>query len=207
MQEIFESPEFVASLIQEYDRRPVANPDHPVHLVNLVKGWDQPDLSVLDVGCGYGRMRRLWKHAKYLGVDDSSEMVRRCKEIGIPVQKESIYSLSFDDREFDVVASSSVLFHIGHVPRAVRELWRVTREVLVFSCFWSIMPKLGYGGVKPVFFDNPDTGVAVWSPCNEIWFPQLIKTIRSLKPKRYRIRWIYRGVFPCSRIALVKIER
>lgn len=98
---------------------------------------DTRDKSLLEIGCGVGRMTRHFapRFARVVGVDISPTMIRRALKLhrgftGIEFYTNSGSDLSrFDDNEFDYVISYIVFQHIpdptiiyGYVREALRVL-------------------------------------------------------------------------------------
>jgi SAM-dependent methyltransferase len=130
-----------------------------------IEAW-LPSITVLDVGCGLGRLEKILpEDARYLGVDQSHEMVARCREDGLLVEQGSVYDLPFEDQCFDAVACNAVLFHVGDIPRAMAELWRVTRKRLVVSLYWK--RGLIHKGAQPVWAEDATTP-GFWSVQNVV---------------------------------------
>ena len=76
-----------------------------------------PRWSVLDIGCGLGRLTRALgeRFGPTVGVDVSEEMVRRARQLtpGVEFRKTSGVDLAeFPDRSFDLVFSFLVLQHL-----------------------------------------------------------------------------------------------
>lgn len=95
-------------------------------------------LSVLDVGCGTGRSRRIYvdRCSRYAGIDLSLGALRLARRRFLDsswLQGDAL-RLPFRDESFDVVAFSSVLHHIADRRRALAEAARVLRPGgLVFA--------------------------------------------------------------------------
>ena len=94
--------------------------------------------SILDVGCGTGRLlrtlSRVWPNAKYTGADLSDIMIGEARKLApamefhiAPAEK-----LPFPDRSFDVVLSSLTLHHWNDAERGIREIVRVLRPGGIF---------------------------------------------------------------------------
>jgi SAM-dependent methyltransferase len=88
------------------------------------------DLRVLDVGCGTGQSRRIYRDRSslYAGIDLSLGALRlaRRRFDGSWLQSDAL-RLPFRDASFDVVAFSSVLHHVGDRRGALAEAWRALR--------------------------------------------------------------------------------
>jgi SAM-dependent methyltransferase len=89
------------------------------------------DLRILDVGCGTGHSRRIYREqsARYAGIDLSLGALRRaqdhCRDAWW-LQADAL-SLPFGESAFDVVAFSSVLHHVSDRRAALAEGLRVLR--------------------------------------------------------------------------------
>jgi 2-polyprenyl-3-methyl-5-hydroxy-6-metoxy-1,4-benzoquinol methylase len=94
--------------------------------------------SVLDAGCGEGEtVARLdgCLPAAVAGVDMREECVAFTRERfpSMKVSRQSVYSLDFGDRSFDLVLCLEVLEHLDDPAAAISELSRVSRRDLVLS--------------------------------------------------------------------------
>lgn len=88
-------------------------------------------LRLLDVGCGTGRSRRIYRarSARYTGIDlsFSSLSLARGREPDASWLQGDALCLPFRDGSFDVVAFSSVLHHVPDRRAALAEARRVLR--------------------------------------------------------------------------------
>lgn len=91
---------------------------------------------VLDVGCGTGRFSRLFsdKGAIVVGIDSSNAMLDVAKNKG----KQSEYylgadglQLPFDDNSFDIAISVNVFNHLVSYEKAIGEICRVSKKVIL----------------------------------------------------------------------------
>jgi len=105
--------------------------------------------TVLDVGCGNGRLLELFRDKKinYFGVDISEKLIEKAKEkYGNKFRVADILSLPFSDNYFDSVWSIAVLHHIPSRElrlKAVNEARRVLKEGgrLIMTCWNLYQPR------------------------------------------------------------------
>jgi SAM-dependent methyltransferase len=107
----------------------------------LLKGQLNPQMTVLDAGCGGGRNLTYFLRSGYevCGVDRSQEAVAAIQTLAallspdLPANNfrvEPVERMSFADAQFDVVISSAVLHFArdeAHWRAMVREMWRVLK--------------------------------------------------------------------------------
>jgi SAM-dependent methyltransferase len=87
--------------------------------------------SVLDLGCGQGRLREvLPARVLWAGVDRSPTQLRDCPHR--PVVRADAGRLPFADGAFDAVAALWMLYHLERPQDAIREARRVLRPGGVF---------------------------------------------------------------------------
>lgn len=90
--------------------------------------------QVLDVGCGNGRLLKLFAQhpVEYTGVDSSEQLIELAK-INQPAGRfvvGDVLQLPFPDAQFDVIFMIAVLHHIPSRvlrERVLREIWRVLK--------------------------------------------------------------------------------
>lgn len=89
--------------------------------------------SVLDAGCGTGRLTKDLGELRYVGIDSSRAMIssarRRTKNLCLG----DVTSLPFSDQSFDTVLSSDVLLHLTdeETQRALAEFCRIAKRRVV----------------------------------------------------------------------------
>ena len=92
-----------------------------------------PPTSVLDVGCGTGRLLRAaalrWPAARLLGVDPAEGMVEVARRLtpGAEIQRGLAESLPLPDASVDLVLSTLSFHHWSDQVAGVREIARVLR--------------------------------------------------------------------------------
>ena len=92
-----------------------------------------PPVSVLDVGCGTGRLLRAaalrWPDARYLGVDPAQGMVAVAQRLtpGATIHRGVAESLPLPDASVDLIFSTMSSHHWRDRAAAVREIARVLR--------------------------------------------------------------------------------
>ena len=91
--------------------------------------------SILDFGCGCGRVLRFWKgliHAKVYGTDYNPSLIRWCKE-NLPFAEVSVNDMysrtGYADNYFDIVYTISVFTHLSREMQSccLDELIRITK--------------------------------------------------------------------------------
>lgn len=90
----------------------------------------QNPVTVLDVGCGFGRILKEVKQkhptATVCGVDVAPDIIAK-----LPVEIEgkvgSLLQIPYDDNQFDLVMATEALEHAIDIENAVKEMVRVTR--------------------------------------------------------------------------------
>lgn len=98
----------------------------------------QPDMHVLDCGCGPGgisvTLASLVPQGRVVGIDieDSQlDMGRQEAQRGgignVEFHHASVYALPFADATFDAVLAHAFLYHLAEPMKALRELWRVLK--------------------------------------------------------------------------------
>ncbi|MFC7392494.1 class I SAM-dependent methyltransferase [Scopulibacillus cellulosilyticus] len=103
-------------------------------LINQTGSWN--GLSVLDVGCGTGRLLlKGGKNAERLtGIDLSSKMIDRCRKLAGEADYQhceflvgDAYHLPFKDESFDLALSTCVMFLLPEPEKGVGEIVRVIK--------------------------------------------------------------------------------
>lgn len=94
--------------------------------------------SVLDVGCGNGRLLELCRDAGIPaeGIEADSQKVRELTDRGLTVREGDAAALPGDDRSFDWVALRHVLHHLANVAVALDEACRVAKTGLLLAEPW-----------------------------------------------------------------------
>jgi len=121
-------------------------------------GWQREGGVMLEIGCGTGR----WCHylaasGRVVGVDISSSMVRRARELGRGPQfcLSLAQALPFADNTFGLALSVAVLIHVPDElkPACVKELARVLQPGGAVILYERISPGLG-AQVHPIPIDG-----------------------------------------------------
>jgi len=101
--------------------------------------------TILDLGCGNGRLFQLFKHenVKYFGIDFSEKIIQQAREkYGDHFQLGDMFSLPFSANYFDTIWSIAVFHHIPSRElrlKALREMKRVLKPNgrIIVSC-WNL---------------------------------------------------------------------
>lgn len=100
-----------------------------------IQQWfNTEEMDILDAGCGHAVLRQTLKYKTYTGVDITDTPLP--KGINDPRQKfhvAPLYSLPFEDEQFDLAISTEVLEHIDpqYLDRAINELIRVSKVQVI----------------------------------------------------------------------------
>ncbi|MCL6641804.1 MAG: class I SAM-dependent methyltransferase [Candidatus Bipolaricaulota bacterium] len=112
---------------------------------HAVEKFDLTDRKILDVGCGLGYLKKYLdvqgvRYRSYWGVDLSEKMIAGAvRRFGPHFERRDVLEKPFAEDEFDVVFLLSVLGYpisddpFGYMSVLLRELFRVSREGLVFT--------------------------------------------------------------------------
>ena len=96
-----------------------------------------PGLRLLDVGCGQGTITRGLADAVapglVTGIDTSAEVLEVATQLApmppnLTFQVGDVYQLDFPSQHFDVVHAHNLVQHLPEVPKALREMARVTKS-------------------------------------------------------------------------------
>ena len=126
-----------------YDRHAVLQQEVESRLLERVMFVREPPQRIVDLGCGTGRamsgLRQRFGEAQVIGIDWSTEMLRRVADDGgrpLPVCAD-LRRLPLPDRSVDLLFSSLALQWCPDLPEAFNEFRRVLRPrgMLLFTCF------------------------------------------------------------------------
>jgi ubiquinone/menaquinone biosynthesis C-methylase UbiE len=108
--------------------------------------------SVLDVGCGFGRVTKLildnFDVENIVGIDLSPQQIEHARKYvnsdKVQLSTGTIYDLDAPDNSYDLVIAASVLMHIpfNRIEKAIAELVRVSKRHIV-NLDWYEKDKLG----------------------------------------------------------------
>jgi SAM-dependent methyltransferase len=97
------------------------------------------DIKILEVGCSGGPLLKLLLLQGYsqgVGIDNSKEAIRLCKERGFQnVFLMDGVKINFASEQFDVIIASDVLEHIQNDKRAVKGWQRILKKGGFVICF------------------------------------------------------------------------
>jgi len=106
---------------------------------DILKPIYEPDMKILDVGCGAGHylkslIDRLDENVNYTGIDITEHYIEKAKKAFKDYRFfiDDIYSIGFKDESFDIVMCNNVIFHLPPFPvEAISELLRVSSNYVV----------------------------------------------------------------------------
>jgi ubiquinone/menaquinone biosynthesis C-methylase UbiE len=109
----------------------------------LRRHFPNPDVRVLDCGCGTGIYARHFSQKGYVGIDVSEEYLQRARNCnpGYFFTKMDATNLAFDAFSFDAVITSGVIHHLGdeHAKQVLFEIRRVLKPTGLFL-LWEDIP-------------------------------------------------------------------
>ena len=108
---------------------------HPVRLSNLTRGLGElltPGSSLLDVGCGDGRMAALLRNERRLGLVEGVDVLMR-DEVAVPVHPFDGRHLPWPDHSWDYVMAVDVLHHAEDQQVLFGEMLRVARRAVLLK--------------------------------------------------------------------------
>jgi len=97
--------------------------------------------SVLEVGCGHGRLLKIFGD-RGAGVDFGESQIERAKNAGLNVVLADAMKLPFPDNSFDIVYTNCVLMHIlpKHIDEVRNEIIRVSKKWILHCEALNITP-------------------------------------------------------------------
>jgi len=102
----------------------------PRALVDFLKKFGQKSDTILDIGCGDGRLTRLVAgndSSFIVGIDFSEQLAEQAKKRGIDMQVAAANSLCFRDLAFERVLAISLIEHLLGPEDFLREVRRVLK--------------------------------------------------------------------------------
>lgn len=120
----------------------VANhPSYDVLIDELARTWGEEQFDLLDCGVmsglTYERIAAAGLRCNYTGIDIGPSIVEDCRRRhpGTTVEQMSIQDLHYRTDSFDVVYIRHVVEHLPYYETAVREAFRVARDLVVLILF------------------------------------------------------------------------
>ncbi|PIE72425.1 MAG: methionine biosynthesis protein MetW [Deltaproteobacteria bacterium] len=126
--------------------------------LQVIASWIEPEMSVLDLGCGRGDLLAYLKRSRQIqgtGIECSEVKVARCIERGLTVLQGDFREevTDYPPARFDVVILSQTLQQIRDPKELLEDLLRIGKRVIVsFPNFahWATRFKLLFSGTAPV---------------------------------------------------------
>ncbi len=164
-----------------------------------ISGWIQPNVRVLDLGCGDGELLAHLAQTKNvrgygLDIDDGAVLASVSRGINV-IQGDLERGLAeFDDQFFDVVILSRTLQATRKTEALMREVLRVGREAIVtipnFG-HWTTRWQLGIGGRMPVskrlpfqWYDTPNVHFATLKDFDVFCAEKYVRILDSVALER-----------------------
>jgi SAM-dependent methyltransferase len=164
---------FYSEIAPDYEARVAAEarPAFPRVITELLADIPQDELSMLDLGCGPGSLRRYTRFKSYAGIDLSAEMLALAE--GYETFQGDVLEVlrKLPDASYDGAVSVSALYFMAPevVHAIVTELERVTRR------FWLVT----LDGITPKLMkEYADGGIDVWNH-REIELPVPVRRVNE----------------------------
>lgn len=138
----------------------------------IFSNWIEPGLSVLDIGCGDGRLGAYLveqKNISYLGADISHEALAIARGRGLAVrQLDASTGISvFSPQSFDYVIMSEFIEHVIHSEELIRQAMTIARKAVLISipnsAYWRYRLQLLCGNFPKQWAVMPHEHVRFWS--------------------------------------------
>jgi SAM-dependent methyltransferase len=129
---------------------------------------------LLDAACGNGRLYRglarggLLDRVEYIGADVTPKMVEAASRLmpGVEIDQADVEALPYEDDRFDVAVAQHILRHLDRYERAVDELLRVARVVVI------VEKDVGEGRDRRGTYHDPEIESTFWV---NAWEPGRLK--------------------------------
>lgn len=133
------------------------------HDLRIISDWIAPNSSVMDLGCGNGRLLKYLQENKNItgyGIELNSDMISQCIDNGINVIQSNLdQGLGhFDSNAFDTVVLSLTLQAMRHPEALLKEMMRVGNHGIVTFpnfAYWRNRWHISMGGQMPVSDELP----------------------------------------------------
>lgn len=105
----------------------------PSNRLGFIKSWLPPDISsLLDVGCGNGRIINHLSGLDTTGIDINIKALRNVKSNRC---QSTVFDLPFANNVFDLVLATEVIEHIAHskYEKALLEIARVSKKYILIT--------------------------------------------------------------------------
>ena len=95
----------------KYKRDSIIPRSTPIYLIDYIREYLKPGISILDIGCADGAFLDLFqdKDIKAFGLEYNLERVMRAKELGREVINGDMHLLPYRDNYFEIIIASEIL--------------------------------------------------------------------------------------------------
>ena len=131
--------------------------------LQIISDWIAPNSSVMDLGCGNGRLLKYLQQTKNVsgyGIELNSDMIAQCLDNEINVIQSNLDKGlgHFDSNAFDTVVLSLTLQAMRHPKALLKEMMRVGNYGIVTFpnfAYWRNRWHISMGGQMPVSDELP----------------------------------------------------
>ena len=119
---------------EHWDNRWVNSPSRSKKCEKIICRMVEPNLSVLDIGCGGGYLLKILKdRCTVYGIDISSVSIDLLKISGIDGEIWDAENMDRFNKLFDVVICSHTLEHITDDIKLIKNIRRITKKYAIFA--------------------------------------------------------------------------
>lgn len=182
---------YIKTIYNEVDRPITTYPDQLAkHLFDRFNM--RPGMKFLEIGCGRGDFLKGFKKLGLdaYGLDISSEAIGLNPGIHIKIADIEVEQSEFNDNEFDIIYSKSLIEHLHNPDKYIREAYRILKPgglLLTLTPYWATNMRQFYDDFT---HRTPFTEISL----NDIYKMFGFKDVKVIKFRQLPITWKYPAI-------------